>query len=47
MEQLVSVSIVWGDGAGEAPSVEEVELLLGELEALLQEMQAHAEADDA
>jgi hypothetical protein len=43
----VSVSIIWGDGAGETPSVEEVDLLLADLEALLQEMQGCEQTDDA
>jgi hypothetical protein len=50
VEQVFSVSIIWGDGAGEAPSVEEIELLLADLEALLQEMQemqGAEETDDA
>jgi hypothetical protein len=47
VEQVFSVSIIWGDGAGETPSVEEVELLLADLEALLQEMQGCEQTDDA
>jgi len=43
----LSISIVWDEGEADAPSVEEIEQLLSELDALLQDLQAHDEADDA
>lgn len=46
MELQYSVSIIWGDDALDAPSVEEVALLLSEVEDILQEMRASADEDD-
>ena len=42
-----SVSIIWEDGVLDAPSVEEVELLLSEIEAIMLEMKTHDETDDS
>ena len=47
MKPELSISIIWNEGAADAPSVKEIELLLTELDALLQDLQAHDEADDA
>ena len=47
MKPELSISIVWDEGAADAPSVDEIELLLAELDAMLQELQAGDEADDA